>query len=366
MKIAILTLPLHSNYGGILQCYALQTFLERMGHEVCVIIQNNYHFSYKHVLKGIVRRIVCKLLGRHKFVEVNLRSYLECWKISRFVRKYIHYSPSLLLQMKEYSYDAIVVGSDQVWRPCYANEIEKYYLSFLPEKSETRRIAYAASFGVDREEYLPRQVDACGKLYSLFDAVSVRERSGVDLINAYGWQGKYPPVHVLDPTMLLTGEQYVKYLKIRVKPRHTLFAYVLDETSLAQKIVSQLADEKQLCVELISSIDFAERYVLKKSPAQWLEHIAATEFVVTDSFHGCVFSILFGKPFVTTGNVNRGNARLDSLLELLGLTNRRVVSYEDFNQRRGSLSQPIEYDRVEEILQKERAKSLNFLEYALS
>ena len=162
MKIAILTLPLHTNYGGILQAYALQTILQDMGHEVEVI---NYlkETPVKIMAKNACLRLLNKMKGKHEAVAVNLRSYLKHKfmpdsRIKHFISKYIqlskekYYTKKDLESLSERGFHAFVIGSDQVWRTAYVRDISVYFLSFL-KNQESKRIVYSASFGIDYNEY---------------------------------------------------------------------------------------------------------------------------------------------------------------------------------------------------------------------
>ena len=153
MRIGILTLPLHTNYGGILQAYALQTVLERMGHEAVVIDTPNVKPTPSLFTLG--KRIFKRLLGYHVGVFPE-RKHNQIYPVisqhtQLFVDKYIHrkvvHSPE---ELQESEFDAVVVGSDQVWRPKYYGKIENAYLNFT-KSWKIKRIAYAASFGTDRD-----------------------------------------------------------------------------------------------------------------------------------------------------------------------------------------------------------------------
>ena len=130
--------------------------------------------------------------------------------------------------LNEKDFDAIIVGSDQVWRTCYNPQIENAFLDFAKEWKHVRRIAYAPSFGIDEWEYSEEQTQKCRQLVQKFDAVSVREVSGVKLCREYlGVEAK----HVLDPTMLLDKEDYLYLISRAEVVRHsnTLLQYVLDK-----------------------------------------------------------------------------------------------------------------------------------------
>ncbi|WP_455972755.1 polysaccharide pyruvyl transferase family protein [Bacteroides congonensis] len=377
MKIAILTLPLHTNYGGILQAYALQTILQDMGHEVEVI---NYlkETPVKIMAKNACLRLLNKMKGKHEAVAVNLRSYLKHKfmpdsRIKHFISKYIqlskekYYTKKDLESLSERGFHAFVIGSDQVWRTAYVRDISVYFLSFL-KNQESKRIVYSASFGIDYNEYTSSQIEVCRQYFALFDTVSVRENSGLDLIKAYRWKCKTDCIHTLDPTMLLDGNDYITSLHLNVRTnRPVLFAYVLDVCEDTNNIRRQTALMKELDIVKIESIDTFKigRKQTMISPVQWLEHIASSRFVVTDSFHGCVFAILFHKPFIIVGNAVRGNARISSLLRLFRLEERFVTSYDDFEKRKMSLLSDIDYQRVDSILERMRKSSLGFLSDSL-
>lgn len=335
MKIGILTLPLHTNYGGILQAYALQTVLGRMGHEVEVIDTPNIKSSPS--LWTIGKRIIKKLLGRKVSLFLEKKYNKEFPIISQytqlFVDKYIHRKVvNTPEELQEDDFDAIVVGSDQIWRPKYYGKIENAYLKFAKDWN-IKRIAYAASFGTDEWEYTPHQTARCGELLRMFDAASVREASGVGLCKEYfGVEAK----HVLDPTMLLNKEDYIKLIETAGTPKSkgTLLNYILDDTPEKRALIEQIAKDKGLVPFRVNSrvedhnAPLEER--IQPPVEQWLRGFYDAEFVVTDSFHACVFSILFNKPFVVIGNKERGMARFNSLLRLFDLGNRMIVNLDDF------------------------------------
>ena len=330
MKIGILTLPFNTNYGGILQAYALQTVLERMGHEVHVIEKEKQSLSisiYKMPI-AYVRRIIKNIKGHKYPIFYEQKYYREQPTIrqntNKFIEKYINVIKyKKFCNIKESEYDAIIVGSDQVWRPKYfgINQIEQAYLRFA-ETWNIKRIAYAASFGTDKWEYTKKQTSVCGELLKKFDAVSVREDSGVQLCKKYfGVEAQ----HVLDPTMLLGKEDYIKLFEANNTPKSkgNLLCYFLDETDEKKELIKRVVEEKGLTPFYVKSKSddinspISER--IQPPVEQWLRGFYDAEFVVTDSFHACVFSILFNKPFIIYGNKSRGMSRFDSLLSQLGL-----------------------------------------------
>lgn len=372
MRIGILTLPLHTNYGGILQAYALQTVLERMGHEVHVIEKERQPLSLPIQKmpfcygKRIVKNIIgwkCPIFYEQKY---NREQPIIRQNTDKFIKKYIHIAEyDDFSDIKESEYDAIVVGSDQVWRPKYfgKNQIENAYLKFA-EGWNIKRIAYAASFGTDEWEYNSKQTSECGRLLRMFDAVSVREDSGVDLCKRYfGVEAQ----HVLDPTMLLDREDYIKLFEAADTPKSkgTLLNYILDGTPEKKVIIENITREKGLIPFCVNSkvenckAKLNER--IQPPLEQWLRGFYDAELVITDSFHACVFSILFQKPFIMMGNINRGLSRFSSLICMLGLEDKLIMDnhmYKVFTD--------IDWNKVLSVLITKKNSAITFLSNKLN
>lgn len=323
MKIAILSLVLHENYGGILQSYALQTVLERMGHTVEVLNRPPAYPSTNW--KEVPKRIVKKLLGRDEVIFKELRYKREAATLNKavwdFRKKYIHERIIKdFSEINESDYDCIVVGSDQVWRPKYFKSqwgcgIENAYLSFT-KGWNIKRIAYAASFGVDEWEYTEEETRLCKEAAKMFDVITVREDSGVELVIKHlGLEA----TQVLDPTMLLEKGDYINLFEAAKTPQSegTLLNYVLNPSNDKKAFIKRVTKERNLKPFSINNrlvkqnLPFEERIL--PSIETWLRGFYDAEFVITDSFHACVFSILFEKPFVAIGNKKRGMARFKSL-----------------------------------------------------
>lgn len=380
MRIAILTLPLHTNYGGILQCYALQTVLERMGHDVKVLDKPLYKRSY-YIYWGmaILKRLIYKFILRKQIISIFYTLFQTETLVRRFVRKYTdrfidrHIHKYLISEWNNSlvkHFDVFVVGSDQVWRPAYAWDIEQYFLSFLGN-SNVKRISYAASFGLDNLcEYNDLQIRKCASLLKKFDAVSVREGSAVNLCKDYFG---VDAVQMLDPTLLLTADDYIKLFKneATVPSEGNLLVYILDKNEDENAICDSLASEKKLIPFWLDSPDEDNDDLpigarAKMPVEQWLRSFYDTDFVLTDSFHGCVFSIIFRKPFIVVGNNGRGLARIESLLDLLDLKERLIFSSHDFLLRKNILLCQIDYSAVDNKLQAYCDSALRFLEKSVS
>lgn len=377
MKIGILTLPLHTNYGGILQAYALQTVLERMGHEVVVFdTPNKATYPPLWILPLCLgKRILLKCMGRgirvfQEWHSNKVRS-IVAREIQQFVDNKIHRKViTKFSSLDANDYDAIVVGSDQVWRMIYfvyfwrMQPMENAFLDFAKEWN-IKRISYAASFGTENWEYTEDQTKLCKEALQKFDAVSVREENGVKLCKQYF---DAEALHVLDPTMLLASDDYIKLFKEKQTPKSggTLLNYVLDETDEINQLIQNVASEKNMKPFAVNN-PFEEdeskplNQRIKQSVEIWLRGFYDADYVITDSFHACVFSIIFKKQFVVVGNESRGMARFESLLKMFGIEDRMIDASALVLPQN-----PINYDNVYAKLDKKRKESLDFLKRALA
>lgn len=366
MRVAILTLPLHTNYGGILQCYALQTVLQRMGHKVRVLARPQYGRSYYIIYPMVVcKRLFKRFVLGKKIAIVKAPHQIIRQHTDRFIHRYIH-----LYTQREWTakiaprFDAIIVGSDQVWRPMYYyRPIEEAFLSFLSD-TDIKRIAYAASFGVDSCEYTEEQRKKCLPLLKKFNAVSVRESSGIKLCSeCFDTQA----VQVLDPTLLLSADDYRALIK-KSKPqvsKGNMLVYMLDRTKEKEDFVNSIAQEKGLTPFWLNSVEDDESLPLEqriKMPVeQWLRSFDDAKFVLTDSFHGCIFSIIFRKQFLAVGNQERGLSRFNTLLTLFSLQDRLILFPNVYKDNLSSIN----YDQVQERLCILQEYSLTFLRNSL-
>ena len=357
MKIGILTQPLHSNYGGILQNYALQQVLKRMGHEVWTVDYRRY--NWLDWADHAWRVLAHKMLGHDaKFGITPSAVRRKEMPLRRFVYKYVTltkprtkcFKRSII---KKYAFDAIVVGSDQVWRPRYNYDVADCFLKFA-EDVAVRRVAYAASFGTDEWEFTERQTMECAQLAKRFYSISVREKSGVGLCRERLGVEAEP---VLDPTLLLHASDYEELCRDIPRRKPFVFAYILDESEEKLREIKDFAARKGLDY-FIKSSDFTVS--MDDTVELWLSYFRDAAYVVTDSFHGAAFSINFNKDFYAFGNAERGNSRFDSLLTSFGLTDRMIT---------GSIpkdSQEIDWAEVRRKKEAKVAESLRWLQDSLT
>ncbi|MFG0454076.1 polysaccharide pyruvyl transferase family protein [Shewanella mangrovisoli] len=356
MKVATFTLPFHPNYGATLQAYALQQSLIELGHETAAIDVE------RKALRSLVRHYLSRfksfLLGGdfrenynygnlefHKFIKNEIITTRKITFPYQFRRKDIN------------SFDAYIVGSDQVWRPKYVENIQRYFFDFV--SNDKIKISYAASFGTGSFEFLEEDAAHCKSLINEFKAVSVREESGVDICCNYF---KYPkPQLVLDPTFLIEVNKYNDLIDkySNSKPNSDCFCYILDPNEYKiSKIKNSFIEAKILNL----GVDTKNKVGI----GCWLKGIRDSEYVVTDSFHGVVFSIIFNKKFVAIGNRSRGLARFENILNLFGIPERLVTeeALESINLKE-VLDKEIDYTQVNNILLEQRLNSFQFLKNSL-
>lgn len=363
MRIAILTIPLNANYGGILQAYALQTTLENLGGHDVVVLDNPYLLKMPpKFLRPLVyaMRLVGRKLGMyHGNIKKEVAKNTYCANTYHFVNTNIHeYYINGLKDIPKDRFDAIVVGSDQIWRSyffhLYFGEMPNAFLRFT-DGWNIKRIAYAPSFGVETWEYSDEETAECKKYIQKMDAVSCREAEGVEMCIKYLDYDKVK--HVLDPTMLLTKADYRKFVKVNYGKTGKMLVYVMDPNDDKQKLIDSVASEKSL----IPSSIYQPGAVTPPSVEYWLQQFEDAELVVTDSFHACVFSIIFGKEFLVYGNVNRGLSRFTSLLQMFGLEDRMILSLDDYKSVKITSS----IAEAQKKLEKLRGESVEWLRKAL-
>ncbi len=366
MKVAILTQALQSNYGGILQNYAMQEVLRQMGHQAITV--DRHHDKTSNLFKEIAKYFL--QITKPSF-DSSVLTTKQKERLFRNQESFINnhiYRTKIITSQREFDefisselFNAYVVGSDQCWRPVYSPNIFNYFLDFLSDDSSAKRIAYAASFGVDNWEFNKDQTERVSSLAKRFDAISVREKSAVELCDKYL---SIKPAWVLDPTMLLGREGFLRFIQ-PVADSHYLLNYFLETSPANAEICASIKESMHLTsiVNNLKSNTFHRGQRLRDcenlSVERWLSNIYYSDFVTTDSFHGAVFSILFNKPFIVRLNKVRGNARLESLLSDFDLTDCIVNAVRDLRRL------DFNWDRINHHLEKRRAESLAFLRDAL-
>lgn len=351
-KIGLLNLPVDNNFGGHLQRYALMDVLRSQGVDV-VHLNCRPINSFKSVYK-VVRCFIIEfarffkgfITRKYDWHDLRYLKYLlrRDPKTERFYETYVKHTGRIYTKKELASYldfDSYLVGSDQVWRAKMANYqygIDTYFFDYLPNTKS--RYAYGVSLGTQNGEYTDEEIMRLSSMYRAFKMVSVREEQSIDTFQQCGWN-EPAAIPVLDPTMLLDKEHYSNLVtKVYTKKSSgNMFCYVLDENEDKQLKIEQIAKDKHL-------IPFYISLKTNCSVEQWLRSFMDAEFVVTDSYHGLVFSLIFNKPFYLLYNKQRGNARFESLL------NRFCIKRDE---------SVYNWNIINTLMQKERKKSLEYI-----
>jgi hypothetical protein len=362
MKIGILTFHYSNNYGAILQTYALSTTLFRLGFDPVIINRIPDNRNSESFLSNIKFTISKKIHNHFK------KSFLQFRKI------YLQNITEQIVSDRELEniaqkFDAVIVGSDQVWRIEYTKDLGlNNFFDFVPDR--IKKIAYAASFGLDEFDGNIEITEKVKILLSRFTSISVREDSGVTICkNIFNIDA----IQLVDPTLLLNTIDYQQIIKTKAATTTKKFVavYLLDSTNQKKDFVAKFAIKNGLKIHNISrksATDFSiKRFDLNfksyyyPSFSFWLQKIRDAEFVITDSFHGAAFSVLFNKEFICIANPSRGLTRMTSLLNTFNLKD-RLISESD---KLTSL-QKIDFKLVNQILETERKKSIDFLTTTLN
>ncbi|MDD2286449.1 MAG: polysaccharide pyruvyl transferase family protein [Paludibacter sp.] len=358
MRIGIVTFPVDrsTNYGCVMQNYALQRVIQKLGHAPKTLR-----------LADIIPTKSQSLLEKIHISKKTKGIPNVTTPLTSFCEKFISFTDTLYLPVKpgklsHENFDAYIAGSDQIWRPSLTHHhFLKYAMLDFTASINVTRIAYAISFG-QATWSLPRKIlfYRLRKLISRFAAISMREEEGQEYSKKY--LKITAPQQVMDPTLLLTQDDYMP-LTTGVTAENHLVSYILDDTPEKKSAIDRLF----LNGHFTGRCDFTiKKTAEKRQPTMedWLTAFKTAKLIVTDSYHGTAFAILFRRPFITIANNSRGLARFFSLLEKLNLTDCLVSSPNDISS--DVLNKHLDFDAVHKRLEVEREKSLLFLSQALA
>ena len=371
------------NFGSMLQILATQKAIKQVGWEYEIIrydkmtpmfyLTNVTRIFNPYFMKGKIESFEKKRklknfpkLQRGNAVRNNCIANYRKQFIGPYSKIYKGYDN---LVKGAVNYDAVVVGSDQLWTP--AGIKSKFYnLLFVPDK--IKKVSFATSFGVGEVPSSQRKMTA--QYLERIDSISVRETRGAEMVKEL--TGREVTV-ALDPTLLFTGEEWRSiFPEYRVIKEPYILAYFLGSNEEHRDAVEQLKKETGLKIVTIPFMDmfverdltFGDEQLFEIGPIEFLNLIRGAEYICTDSFHGTIFSILNHKKFITFNRTNNNdkqtrNSRIDSLFGLLGLEQRR---YQTGVKLSDVIDKPIDYATVDKILTGLRKKTFKFLDSALN
>ena len=356
MKAGIITFHSAYNYGAVLQAFALQEYVNRNFVETKILDYHNKDIdaSYQNPQlrnflinpKNAVFKTFQSILYRGKKI-----------KIDQFRNKYFlltkRYNIDNIVEAKEEA-DVFITGSDQVWNYLIVNEDSTYYLDFVSEKITC---SYAASFGVSE---IPKEYQAFYKQnLKKIDFISVREKKGVELVDSLiGQIAEVMP----DPTLLINQEIWESLSIIPKQKKKYILVYKITKADKLLKFAKMLSKKTGLPIVYIpNDLKSGSIGQLKTNvgPEEWLGYIKHAEYIVTNSFHGTVFAILFNKKFFSEvcGKVNPSTSRLQTILEMFGLEHRTIDQYTD-----RILDEELNAEKINHVLASQRSCAHEFFE----
>ncbi len=356
------------NYGAKLQAFAIAEALRNMGYDIEYINRRPLKASMqKNILNKLLAQIEEK---RQKLLFDFEKTYLQPQTTPI-------YNNSNFNQLDINKYYAIIVGSDQMWRDDYYHagfELTPYL--FYVKESKIRRIAYAVSFGKNTCKHPENRKLQIENLIHKFNAISVREKSGVNILkNEFHTDG----IWVCDPTLLHKAEIYIKkfHLNKTLIENNIITAYILDNSTCFFEKSKKIAKTLQLPISFLIKGKYSNllykrffnripQFNEMPSVINWLYQIQNSKYIVTDSYHGLLFSIIFKKQFVVFDRTAGGSERYNSILEYLDLKDRLFSKEANINSVVNKLKEDIDYSKIEQKLDIFRNISLKYLRSSLS
>ena len=367
MKVAVITRHAITNYGSLLQAIATEKIIEKIGHKCEIInyIREDETYS-KHEFTLLKRKPNWYNNVLKRYIYLSLRqpeSILSGRKFEKYQKKYLKLTKKFMtieqLKNDKPVADVYMTGSDQVWGPVENGTYDSAYcLSFTSD--EDKRIAYAASFGhTEMTETLKNYYRKWLKRYKY---IAVRENSAVKLLNDINIEVK----QVLDPTLLLTKDEWKKNINIKSKmDKKYILVYQIHNDPKLSSYAKKIAKEKKLPLIRISTafhqITRGGNFIWTPSLEVFLSYIKNAECLITDSFHGTAFAINFNINFIEILPNNNTGTRNVSILNLTGLSDRILKNEDDITL----IDKKIDYYIVNKILNEKRKESISILKYMI-
>ena len=373
MRTVMITTALSDNYGAALQTYALSQSIENLGHSSEVYNYND------------PKRISASMTFKQKIIHTVWRFFVVLFtfdakrnRYKKFRKKYLPLTGKKISSPSELKkncgdYDVYIAGSDQIWNPGFFIHDTSYFLDFVP--ANRKKISYSSSFG-KADFGKSKYYDRCCKALSEFDSISVREKSGINIVkNMCSKDAEW----VLDPTLLLNKEEWKKVTSDKADKGKYILCYVMPGDKNVTDAIEKLAVilQKKTGYNIIR-LGTKEYEVLKygkngcdikAGPDDFVNYFMNAEYVITNSFHGTAFSINFGKKLFIpiNGSLQANEALHERIISLLKLVNAenavvqtdRITDDYDFSQNE------LDYDVIQNKLQQERVSSISYLEKAI-
>lgn len=344
MQIKTITCHDVYNYGASLQAYALQTYLESLGHDVSIIDYKPDYLSNHYKLWSVSNSVYDKPIIKQAYLMAKLPGRLLALKRKRvfdhFTRHYLklteRYHSNEELKHNPPKADVYIAGSDQIWNTFFQNGRDAaFYLDFAPKQA--KKVAYAASFATKdvSEEYRPFVT----RMLQNFDAISIREAISLPLLKSLGYDDGFA---VCDPVFLLTREQWNVILPEERISENYLLVYDTEGSETLRIIACEIAQKKGLKIYNVSAspFDYADKNYWASSPVDFLKLIRDAGYIISNSFHACAFSMIYEKNFCVVNRTEGINERMKSLLADYEIEDRLTCEFTPM------LLETINYERV--------------------
>lgn len=366
-KIGIITLHRVVNYGSVLQTYALQEKLKELNYIPEVID----YYPERLTKYGMLKRIKNKgtkfkksLILRTIARIIIFPSYIVRFHtFFSFLEKYVSmtnktYKDEESINNETFNYDIYCTGSDQVWNSGWNEKIDHpYFLTFAPDNK--KKISYAASFG--KKELDQSEIEETKQMLKRYDSISVREKSGVDIVKSLGIKNV---TNVVDPTLLLSGDDWRKISSNKYNGKKYILVYNLNRNKKIDSYAIKLSEKTGLKI-IYLSYQLHEFYkkgkmICNPKVEDFISLIDNASYVISDSFHATAFSLNLNTQFIIV-YPGKYSTRLQSILELLNLEDRVAKNENDLS----IIKNNIDYMRVNKEMQKMRKESIEWLTKAL-
>lgn len=359
MKIAIITFHRAINYGAVLQAYALQEAVRKKGYEISILdyacpVMEKYTASFnmfekEHKIKNYI------IAG----IKVPFR-FIRKKRFYSFCKKYLRLSkPVRDLEDVCEVYECFITGSDQVWNDYLTGNDMTYFLDFV--NADNKKNSYAACFGYETlPENLKERYKEC---LSKFNNISVRDETSKKIVSELLGEKKEVSV-VADPTLLWTENFWGKFKKENTQGKY-IIVYSLNEEIGLMKCAKKISEKYKLkilyiCNDILEIKKYSyAKHIFSPKPEDFVSLIANAEYVITNSFHGTVFSLIFHRNFYCeTQYRDKKNKRIEDLLKDVGCTNRIMTNEGRIDEQ----NDRIQWNVIDERIENMRKKSMEFLE----
>lgn len=367
MKIKTITCHDVYNAGASLQAYALMTYLQNLGNDVEIInykpdyLSNHYNLwsisnpkyeknillKFTYLCLKLPKRLINKYSKKKKLFDAFTKKYLNV------TQNVYHSNEELVKNLPEA--EVYIAGSDQIWNSLFNNGKDPaFYLNFVPE--DKIKASYAASFATNK---IAEGYEECVTQWlKRLDYIGIRENSGVKLAESLGIE---KAVHVLDPVFLLERkewDQLAKKSSIKMNNEKYLIVYDFDANEQIKELCLEVSKKLNLKIYSFFKNDYADKIITNYGPIEFLALIKNSSFVVSNSFHGTAFSIIYEKPFFVVNRKESLNSRMIDLLSLLGLDNRLISSFKEYSKEDFRIN-------INKCLEKEINKSKQYITMVL-